>query len=95
MTGHLLEDVCSTVEKDRQPETLREASDYLIQLTDGKYQRIWTSLGQNQLHVDDSEGEDITRIVSVGVHEAVGSALRLSLSAVYMATRNDTSNDLG
>ena len=72
MTGHLLEDVCSTVEKDRQPETLREASDYLTQLTDGKYQRIWTSLGQNQLHVDDSEGEAITLDrLSRGTREAV------------------------
>ncbi|MEC7407521.1 MAG: AAA family ATPase [Planctomycetota bacterium] len=84
MTGHLLEDVCSTVEKDRQPETLREASDYLTQLTNGKYQRIWTSLGQNQLHVDDSEGEAITLDrLSRGTREAVFVALRLSLSAVY------------
>ena len=45
MTSSLLEDVCRTVENERQPETLREASSFLCQLTDGKYTRIWTPLG--------------------------------------------------
>ena len=83
MTGHLLRCLFHCREKTT-PETLREASDYLTQLTDGKYQRIWTSLGQNQLHVDDSEGEAITLDrLSRGTREAVFVALRLSLSAVY------------
>ena len=45
MSSKLLEDVCATVEKERQPETLREASSFLTQLTDGRYRRIWDALG--------------------------------------------------
>ncbi|MEM6473379.1 MAG: AAA family ATPase, partial [Planctomycetota bacterium] len=47
--SHLVEEVCGKFERERQPETLREASSFLSQLTDGKYNRIWTPLGTNQL----------------------------------------------
>ena len=84
LASFLLEDVCATFERERQPETLREASDFLVQLTNGKYQRIWTRLGTNQLHVDDHAGRtiEIDRL-SRGTREAVFIALRLSLTAVY------------
>ncbi len=80
----LLEDVCGTFERERQPETLREASSFLNQLTDGKYTRIWTPLGTNQLKIDDSEGKSLPlEVLSRGTGEAVFIALRLSLAAAY------------
>ncbi|WP_404306785.1 AAA family ATPase [Neorhodopirellula lusitana] len=80
----LLEDVCGTVENERQPETLREASSFLNQLTDGKYNRIWTPLGSNQLKIDDSHGKSLPlEVLSRGTGEAVFIALRLSLAAAY------------
>ena len=48
----MLEDIRESYEAERQPETLGEASVYLHKLTDGKYTRIWTPLGQNELRVD-------------------------------------------
>ena len=84
MASCLLEDVCGTVENERQPETLREASSFLNQLTDGKYVRIWTPLGSNQLKIDDSEGNSLPLdVLSRGTGEAVFIALRLSLAAAY------------
>ena len=83
-TSLLLDDVCATFEKERQPETLREASVFLDQLTDGKYLRIWTSLGTNQLNVDDLDGKTLqVDQLSRGTREAVFIALRLSLAATY------------
>lgn len=84
MASSLLEDVCGTFERERQPETLREASSFLHQLTDGKYTRIWTPLGTNQLKIDDSEGSSLPlEVLSRGTGEAVFIALRLSLAAAY------------
>ncbi len=39
-TTSMLEKVCEVYETERQPETLREASAFLKQLTDGKYVRV-------------------------------------------------------
>ncbi|TWT71904.1 AAA family ATPase [Crateriforma conspicua] len=84
MASSLLEDVCSTVERERQPETLREASSFLSQLTDGKYTRIWTPLGTSKLKIDDAEGNSLPlEVLSRGTGEAVFIALRLSLAAAY------------
>ena len=84
MASCLLEDVCSTFERERQPETLREASTFLSQLTDGKYARIWTPLGTNQLKIDDGDGKSLPlELLSRGTREAVFIALRLSLAAAY------------
>ncbi len=80
----LLQDVCAAFEKERQPETLREASNFLEQLTNGKYKRVWTPLGTNQLKIDDAGGEPIRlEFLSRGTREAVFVALRLSLVATY------------
>ncbi len=80
----LLEDVCNTFERERQPETLREASSFLRQLTDGKYTRIWTPLGTNKLKIDGAEGKSLPlEVLSRGTREAVFIALRLSLAAAY------------
>jgi len=84
MASSLLEEVCATFEKERQPETLREASSFLRQLTDGKYTRVWTPLGTNKLKVDSGEGQSLELdLLSRGTREAVFIALRLSLAAAY------------
>ncbi|MEM9645736.1 MAG: hypothetical protein AAF989_12170, partial [Planctomycetota bacterium] len=84
MASSLLEDVCNTFERERQPETLREASSFLSQLTEGKYTRIWTPLGTNKLRIDDCEGGSLPlEVLSRGTGEAVFIALRLSLAAAY------------
>ena len=84
MASFLMEDVCGTFERERQPETLREASSFLSQLTDGKYTRIWTPLGTNALKIDSHEGNALPlEVLSRGTREAVFIALRLSLAAAY------------
>ena len=80
----LVEEVCGKFERERQPETLREASSFLSQLTDGKYVRIWTPLGTNQLKIDNHSGKALPlEVLSRGTREAVFIALRLSLAAAY------------
>ncbi len=84
MSSCLLEDVCATFEKERQPETLREASSFLGQLTDGKYTRVWTPLGTNRLKIDANDGQSLELdLLSRGTREAVFIALRLSLASAY------------
>ena len=83
-TTHLLDRVCEVYETERQPETLREASAFLNQLTEGKYVRIWTPLGKNQLRIDNGQGQSLPlEVLSRGTREAVFIALRLSLAAAY------------
>ncbi len=83
-TSQLLAEVCRTFEKERQPETLREASSFMSQLTDGKYGRIWTPLGTNALKVDNNKGESLPlEVLSRGTREAVFIALRLALASAY------------
>ncbi|WP_436714695.1 AAA family ATPase [Roseiconus lacunae] len=80
----LVEEVCGKFERERQPETLREASSFLAQLTGGKYTRIWTPLGTNQLKIDTQDNKSLPlEVLSRGTREAVFIALRLSLAAAY------------
>ncbi|MEL7335366.1 MAG: hypothetical protein AAFN70_04080, partial [Planctomycetota bacterium] len=82
-TSAMMDEVCRTFEKERQPETLREASSFLRQLTDGKYTRIWTPLGTSQLRID-GQGKSLPlEVLSRGTREAVFIALRLSLASAY------------
>lgn len=84
VTTTLLDKVCEVYETERQPETLREASAFLNQLTEGKYVRIWTPLGKNQLRIDNSKGQALPlEVLSRGTREAVFISLRLSLAAAY------------
>jgi hypothetical protein len=80
----MLEKVCEIYESERQPETLREASAFLKQLTEGKYVRVWTPLGKNALRIDNDKGQSLPlEVLSRGTREAVFIALRLSLAAAY------------
>lgn len=84
VTSSLLEQVCEIYETERQPETLREASAFLKQLTDGKYTRVWTPLGKNALQIDNEKQQSLPlEVLSRGTREAVFIALRLSLAAAY------------
>jgi uncharacterized protein YhaN len=83
-TGLLLETIRELYETQRQPETLREASTYLSQLTRGHYTRVWTPLGQQVLRVDDADGKTLPlEVLSRGTREAVFLSLRLALVACY------------
>jgi DNA repair exonuclease SbcCD ATPase subunit len=83
-TTCMLEKVCEVYETERQPETLREASAFLNQLTDGKYVRVWTPLGKNALRIDNDKNQSLPlEVLSRGTREAVFIALRLSLAAAY------------
>ncbi len=84
VTSNMLEQVCEIYETERQPETLREASAFLKQLTDGKYTRVWTPLGKNALQIDNEKQQSLPlEVLSRGTREAVFIALRLSLAAAY------------
>ncbi len=84
VTTCMLEKVCEVYENERQPETLREASSFLKQLTEGKYVRVWTPLGKNALRIDNDRGQSLPlEVLSRGTREAVFIALRLSLAAAY------------
>jgi len=83
-TTCMLEKVCEVYETERQPETLREASAFLKQLTGGKYVRVWTPLGKNALRIDNEKNQSLPlEVLSRGTREAVFIALRLSLAAAY------------
>jgi uncharacterized protein YhaN len=79
-TEYTLTSVRKIYETHRQPETLREASEYLKQLTSGHYVRIWTPLEDRTLRVDDAEGKPIRiDVLSRGTREAIFLSLRLAL----------------
>jgi uncharacterized protein YhaN len=71
-------------ERERQPETLREASGYLDRLTEGRYRRVWTPLDQDVLRVDDADGHSLRiEILSRGTREQLFLSLRLALVSWY------------
>jgi uncharacterized protein YhaN len=82
--ARMLDEIRSIYERDRQPRTLSEASELLKQLTDGKYHRIWTPLGEETLLVDDKDGNtfDVSWI-SRGAREQLFIALRLALASEF------------
>ncbi len=80
----ILEHIRSVYESQRQPETLQEASGYLHRLTQGRYRRVWTPLGENTLRVDDAEGRSMpVEILSRGTREQLFLSLRMALAAGY------------
>jgi len=82
--GLILESVRGTYETTRQPETLREASQFLEKLTQGQYARIWTPIEEKVLRVDDCNGQTLSlEKLSRGTREAVFLSLRLALVAGY------------
>jgi uncharacterized protein YhaN len=84
VTCRLLESIRESYERERQPETLKEASGYLARLTQGRYVRVWTPLGEKTLRVDDSEGHSLpVESLSRGTREQLFLSLRLALAASF------------
>ena len=82
--SQMLEMIRETYESKRQPETLREASNYLEKLSDGRYVRIWTRMTGEELLVDNAHDETIAvENLSRGTREAVFLSLRLALVGAY------------
>ena len=84
VTNRVLDVIRTTYEQQRQPETLQEASVYLSRLTQGRYRRVWTPLGEDVLRVDDAEGNALpVEVLSRGAREQLFLSLRLALAACY------------
>jgi uncharacterized protein YhaN len=80
----LLERIREDYEAHRQPETLKEASEYLRQLTGGKYTRIWTPLAHDILFVDTAAGQPLSvQLLSRGTREQLFVSLRLALVSAF------------
>jgi hypothetical protein len=83
-TCRILDLIRTTYERERQPETLQEASGYLHRLTQGRYRRVWTPLGENVLRVDDAEGHCLpVEMLSRGTREQLFLSVRMALAASY------------
>ncbi len=82
--ARMLDAIRETYERERQPRTLAEASILLRNLTDEKYLRIWTPLGEETLLVDDDKGDtyDVAWL-SRGTREQLFIALRLALASAF------------
>lgn len=84
VAGRLLQSIRRTYEEERQPETLREASKYLERMTEGRYRRVWTPLGEDSLLVDDSKGKPLAiDLLSQGTREQLFLSLRMALTTNY------------
>lgn len=84
VAGRMLDQIRRTYEADRQPATLQEASGYLRQLTDGRYQRVWTPVDEHLLLVDDANGQPLpVEVLSSGTREQLFLSLRLALASAY------------
>jgi uncharacterized protein YhaN len=80
LTEHLIETVKEDYERNRQPEVLQEASRYLERMTEGRYRRVWTPLGEQTLRVDDEQGRPLAiELLSTGAREQLFLSLRLAL----------------
>ncbi len=84
VTGSLLHSIRLHYERERQPETLREASVYLSRLTAGRYTRVWTPMEEDILRVDDASGATLpVEVLSRGTREQLFLSLRLALANSY------------
>ncbi len=84
VTERLLKHVKDDYERNRQPETLREASEYLARLTAGRYRRVWTRFGDNLLLVDDHQNTTLPiEVLSHGTREQLFLSLRLALVSLF------------
>jgi hypothetical protein len=83
-TRMILEAIKQDYERNRQPETLREASEYLARMTGGRYARVWTPLGEETLRVEDSNGHSLPiEVLSRGTREQLFLSLRMALVGLY------------
>ena len=84
MTSRLLDSVCESYESERQPETLRDASQLFEQMTGGRYTRIWTPLEHDVLRVEDHTGQTLgVESLSTGTREQLFLSLRLAVAQMF------------
>jgi len=75
-----LEELRIEFERNHQPPVLARAKEYLNRISRGRYQNIWTPLGQRTLCVDDSEGNTLTvEYLSGGTREQLFLSIRFAL----------------
>ena len=80
----LLDRIRKVYETERQPETLNAASQFLAEMTDRRYTRIWTPFDEDALRVDDANGESLPLdVLSCGTRETIFIAIRLALVEMY------------
>ena len=81
---YMLEKIRYDYEKNRQPETLLEASEYMRKLTSGRYSRIWTPLADDVLMIDTADGQSLpVEVLSTGTREQIYVSLRMAMVAMY------------
>jgi len=84
LTSRLLEELRRRYERQYQPETLQEASEYFRRMSQGRYQRVWRPLDREELWVDLTEGGSLpVDRLSHGTRELLYLSLRLALAAAY------------
>ncbi len=84
VAGALLGEVQSSYERNRQPLALREATEFMSQMTGGKYNRVWTPLGEPELRIDEIDGKSFSvEVLSAGTREQLFLSLRLALVKRY------------
>ncbi|MAT15574.1 MAG: hypothetical protein CMJ46_09935 [Planctomyces sp.] len=73
-------------ERTQQPEVLANASRYFTELTDGRYQNVWTPLGKRHLCLEDGQ-KQVFRVeqVSRGTRELLFLSLRMALVQQFHA----------
>jgi uncharacterized protein YhaN len=84
LAQEIVDEIRLKYEQSSQPRILEIASEYLAQLTCGKYQKIWTSLGERRLLI--TEGDDnhfSVEKLSNGTREQLFLALRLALVSEF------------
>lgn len=82
--NHLLKSVYKRYERERQPDTLRDASQYFRRMSGDRYTRVWTPLADDILLADEATGRTIpVTQLSSGTREQVYLSLRLALAASY------------
>ena len=75
-----VEGLRSRFEKNCQPEILAAASEYLERMSCGKYENVWTPLGERRLRLDDYQGKSWSvEQLSRGAREQLFLALRLAM----------------
>lgn len=84
VTCMMLESIRNAYERERQPQTLAEASDFLRRLTRGRYNRVWTPLGEDTLLIDDYREHTLDASwFSRGTREQLFVAIRLALTTSF------------
>lgn len=82
--GRVLDLVRESYETRKQPQTLVEASAWLARLTEGRYRRVWTPLGEHVLKVEDAAGKSFgVEMLSRGAREQLFLALRMAIVDSY------------